>query len=637
MKRFCSLCLCLLLIIVSIPVSAAEDAKSLTILFTHDTHDYLYPTTTLENGSPIAHGGAAKLKTLIQKNTDENTLYLDAGDFSMGTLYQTLFSTEAPELRNLGQCGCAVTTFGNHEFDYGLSGVTKMLKAAMKSGDTLPAIVQSNIDFSGELTDEQKAFQKTLEEYGVKEYSIITKAGLKIGIFGLMGYDCIECTQSDLSYIDYMEAAKATVEKLKNENCDLIVALSHSGTEGNGNEGEDVDLAKAVPDIDIIVSGHTHSVFEQPVQVGNTIIVSSGEYLKYVGKLQVSVSDGTATVKQYTLLPVDLSVAEDKTIVNQMETYKKHINDTYLKNEKVTFDQVIAYSSMNFMPLNDMYDTHQEYDMGDFIADSYLYEAEKNGIHDIDVALVGLGTIRGSIKEGYISVADAFEICSLGVGADGSAGHPLVTAYITGEELKLLTELDASLGPMVSSVKMSYSGLEYTFNTKRVILDRVTDVHLVRPDGTREEIQNDRLYKVTANMYAVNMLGMLNGLTKGILKITPKNADGTVIEDFYKNSMRSPYGIEIKEWVALKDYLCSFSTHYSDSSTLPAIPTYYFEPLGRKNKTEESGIAVIEDPGTATHFMSNIIMVVNIITILLLVFIIVILVKKKRSKSKPKS
>ena len=84
-----------------------------------------------------------------------------------------------------------------------------------------------------------------------------------------------------------------------------------------------------------------------------------------------------------------------------------------------------------------MYATHGEYPFGNLIADSYIYEAKRNGIDDIDVALVGLGTVRNTFGKGDITTADAFEVCSLGVGSDGSAGHPIISAYITGKELKL--------------------------------------------------------------------------------------------------------------------------------------------------------------------------------------------------------
>lgn len=631
MKRFLCLLLVISLLAFCIPITAmAESNEEITILFTHDTHDYLYPTTTFEDGRLIEHGGAARLKTLLKQYTDDKTIYIDGGDFSMGTLYQSAYTTDAYELRNLGLSGCAVTTLGNHEFDYGVSGLTQMLRAAMKSGDDLPQIVQSNIDFSGELTEEQQELQSVMREYGVKEYTTLMCGGYKIGIFGLAGLDCIEYMQADVKFTDYIESAKKTVASLKKEGCDVIVALSHSGTEDDGASGEDIDLAKSVDGIDLIVSAHTHTVHEKPITVGNTVLVSGGEYLKYLGKISFTMKSGKLKVNDYRVIPIDSSVEEDPETAARIESYKQDINDNYLANEGVRFDDIICHSNFNLMSLADMYDTHQEYTMGNIIADSYMYEARKNGINDIDVALVGLGTIRSSIKKGNITVADVFEICSLGVGADGSTGHPIITAYITGKELKLLTELDASLGSMVNSIKMSYSGLEYTFNTKRIILDRVTSVHLVRPDGTIEEIEDKKLYKVACNMYAANMLGMLNGLTKGILSITPKNADGTTIEDFYTVVLRDKYGNEIKEWVALKNYLMSFE---KSESGISELPEYYANPLGRKVKTAIGGWARISHPGMACKIVPTAFTVL----FMLLVLIIFLIVRRKKRKKRKKA
>ena len=119
-----------------------------------------------------------------------------------------------------------------------------------------------------------------------------------------------------------------------------------------------------------------------------------------------------------------------KKIIEKLEKYKEEISEGYLARFGYKYDQVIAHSNFDFMPLGDMYACHQEYPMGNLIADSYRYEANQNGIDDIDVYLVGLGTIRGSFSEGDIDVPTAFQMCSLGVGADGSAGHPLLSAYI---------------------------------------------------------------------------------------------------------------------------------------------------------------------------------------------------------------
>ena len=98
----------------------AKEEKSLDVLFVHDTHSHLTEFATVENGKSQIMGGFAKIKTLINEKRAENpdTLILDAGDFSMGTLVQVVFEEEASEIRMLGNLGVEVTTLGNHEFDY---------------------------------------------------------------------------------------------------------------------------------------------------------------------------------------------------------------------------------------------------------------------------------------------------------------------------------------------------------------------------------------------------------------------------------------------------------------------------------------------------------------------------------------
>ena len=121
----------LLPFVMNIPAEAAEKSKQLDVLFTHDTHSHLNSFSTIVDGEQKEVGGFAKLKTLIDEKKKENpdTLILDSGDFSMGTLIQTVYDTEAAELRMLGYLGCDVSTFGNHEFDYRSKGLADMLTA----------------------------------------------------------------------------------------------------------------------------------------------------------------------------------------------------------------------------------------------------------------------------------------------------------------------------------------------------------------------------------------------------------------------------------------------------------------------------------------------------------------------------
>ena len=99
--------------------AAEENAKTLDVLFVHDTHSHLNEFATVEDGESQIMGGFAKIKTLINEKKAENpdTLVLDAGDFSMGTLIQVVFEEEASEIRMLGSLGVEVTALGNHEFD----------------------------------------------------------------------------------------------------------------------------------------------------------------------------------------------------------------------------------------------------------------------------------------------------------------------------------------------------------------------------------------------------------------------------------------------------------------------------------------------------------------------------------------
>lgn len=627
MKRVLSVILALVFLMAAIPVSAAEE-DTLRILFTHDIHSYFMNTAAEIDGKVRSHGGAARLKTLLDENKTENSVYLDAGDFSMGTLLQAGYSTDAYELRLLGELGCAATTFGNHEFDFGDDGMAEMLRNAKKSGDILPEIVESNMITDGDLTSEQKNLSDAMKDYGVKKYTIVQAGKYKIAVFGLFGVDSLSCAPTtNMEFKACIDAAKETLEEIeKNEKVDFTVCVSHSGTEGGGKEGEDVELAENVDGIDVIVSGHTHSTFEKPVSVNGTLLVSCGEYLKNLGLLDISVKDGKISAEDYRLIPIDETVKEDEKIAEKVEEYKSRIDDTYLKDAGATFDEVLCKNDIDFQTLDEMTAAHEEYPFGNLIADSYIYEAQQNGIDDIDVALVGLGTVRGSFEKGDVTTADAFEICSLGVGADGSAGHPIVSAYITGKELKLMTELDASLGPLVSYIKMSYSGLSFTFNTKRMLLDRVTECHLVRADGTTEEIEDEKLYRVACNMYAANMLGMLNGLTKGILKIVPKDENGNPIEDFYAFSLKDKEGREIKEWVAFKDYLASMP----EKNGTPAISEKYAAPEGRKIKVSEGGLAIIKNPGGVT-------IAVMALAALILALIIVLIATRRKRKAKRKA
>ena len=245
--------LVLLLTIVGVfSVAADSEKKKLDVMFLHDTHSHLNEFATVEDGKTQVLGGFAKIKTLIntQKEQNPETLLLDAGDFSMGTLIQVVFEKEASEIRMLGQLGMDVTTLGNHEFDYKAKGLANMLHNAVSSGDTLPAMAVCNIDWKtmekDGLTDDQKLLKKAFETYGMKDYVVVEKGNVKIAVIGVFGEDCLDCVPNcPLKFQSPVEAVKATVKEIKSkEKVDMIACVSHSGTWEDEDKSEDEILAK---------------------------------------------------------------------------------------------------------------------------------------------------------------------------------------------------------------------------------------------------------------------------------------------------------------------------------------------------------------------------------------------------------
>lgn len=578
----------------NIPVIFAEDSeKTITILFTNDIHDHMIPSSVVKDGVVKELGGFARLQSAInsEREVDKDLLLLDAGDFSMGTLFQSLYTSEAPQLRLMGQMGYDVVTLGNHEFDYRATGLADMLSAAKNSGEKLPEIVQGNMTFptneQGQLTDSLANLKDSINKYGVKEYTIIEKNGVKIGVFGVMGEDSAsKAPMSEVRFSDKVENAKRIVKTLKeDEKVDLIVCLSHSGIWDDKSESEDEILAEKVPEINIILSGHTHTKLEEPIMVGQTIIGSTGEYSENLGVLKISKdSDNKWSLNNYKLKEINNSYKDDSQILSRVNSLKNLVQENYLNYFGIKFDEVLAKSDFNFVSTSERENKHREDTLGNLISDAYIYavkKAEGKEYQEVTAAIVPCGTIRGSFVKGDIKAADVFTVSSIGMGPDKKSGYPLISAYLTGEELKTICEVDASIAPMMKDAQLFMSGLNFTFNPNRLIFNKVTDTKIEKTDGSVEEIDDKKLYRVIVDLYTAQMLSVVGDKSHGLLSITPKTKDGAVIanfEDMIINENINGNSNELKVWFAVAEYLKSFDKNNGVSQ----IPTDYSKAQGRK-------------------------------------------------------
>ena len=664
-RRFSAFFLALLLAVLCVlPVGAVaegctQETNVTTILFTHDLHSHFLPQSTAEGGES---GGYARLKTVIDRERAVNpdALLVDGGDFSIGSLIQTLYTTQAAELRTMGAMGYDAVTIGNHEFDHKGTGFAEMLnsaKAAQQAAvelllvdarpledmdaykerfgpvtPVLPMLLEANYAPADDNPD--RAFiRSAMENYGVTDCVTLERGGVTYGLFGLMGVDSDECAPtSGFTRTDAAKAAKRCVETLKGEGAEIIVCLSHSGTGDSLASSEDEELAKAVDGIDVIVSGHTHSTLAEPLVVNDTYIVSSGPYCQNLGSLTFSWDgSGEKRLLDYRLIPIDETVAEDPEIAGLVEQWKDMVGETYLARYGLTYDEVLTHTDYDLAtPASAVQENNG---LGTLVSDAFLWAdrtlnaAYADSPHTVSVTADGV--LRANLPAGDLTAAMAFDVLSMGVGEDGTSGFPLVAVYLTGKELKAAMEVDASVTPIMPAAQLYMSGAKYAFNTKRMFFNRVYDAALTdvtfdeSGTGNAYEIDDNALYRVVTGMYSAQMLGTVKSKSMGLLSLEPKQANGTPVTNFTDCILYDANGNELKEWYALAAYLEQFGED--------GLPDRYADPANGCKQVSDSFA-----PGQLLAGWNGITWVVLGIVLLILALIL-LLIRSLRRRSGGKS
>lgn len=236
--------------------NSANEIQRLTILHTNDVHSRLDPFPM--DGSRIQGlGGVAQRSALIQqiRNEVDHVLLLDAGDIFQGTPYFNIYKGE-PEIKAMSAMKYDAATIGNHDFDGGLNNLPWQLQHA-----DFPILI-CNYDFSG-----------TPMRDRYKEYNTFKKGKLKIGVTGV-GIELRGLVPDNLfgntKYLDPISNVNRVALKLKNEeNCDLVICLSHLGFRYQSDKVSDEVLATQSENIDLIIGGHSHTFFEKPLTYKN--------------------------------------------------------------------------------------------------------------------------------------------------------------------------------------------------------------------------------------------------------------------------------------------------------------------------------------------------------------------------------
>lgn len=430
-KKILAITLAALLFLAGVNPAFAQDGNdnppdgtiALTIVHTNDTHgQYKNSASTV---------GFEKVKAIADKENAD--LILDAGDAFHGLPFATIEQgkSTAELLRAVGYDAVCP---GNHDFNYGA--------AALKALGTEEPAVKTE-DSEGRADKAQKNFkllnanvvnasdgQNYFQPYMTKTVTRGEEVSVKVGVFGLISPDIYSSTApenvKDVRFDDAVEAAKKTVSKLKNdEKCDVIIALTHIGMTEKEGMLSSRDIAKAVPEINVIIDGHTHAQYDEVV--GNTLIAQTGAYFSNAGIVKIFYEPDSRKIVNTVgrvISPADAEAYESNwevsKIIEDIETRQKPVLNQVVGKTDVPLEgsAIKTYT--------------EETNLGRVITSAYL---ETTGA---DIAFENCGGIRASIAAGDITKGSVIGVSPF--------GNYLVTKKITGADLKSILEKSLEMG-----------------------------------------------------------------------------------------------------------------------------------------------------------------------------------------------
>ncbi|MBI2844645.1 MAG: bifunctional metallophosphatase/5'-nucleotidase [Armatimonadetes bacterium] len=431
--------LALLLLIIIACGARAADYALITVLHTNDLHG-----TVMVEGQP----GLARIATLVREIRSEmpNVLLLDAGDMIHGG-YENYLSGGQATISAMNAAGYTAATIGNHEHDFGLETLRKAVDFA-----AFPMLAAN-------LKDRATG----LSWRGVQPYVVATVQGVRIGILGLTTQDTINlqwpASIAEIQIDDPVETAKALVPELR-RRADVVVVLSHIG------HNLDRRLAEAVPDIDFIVGGHSHTAVDKWDWVGNTLIAQTGAYARQLGRIDfiAAVDESGARIvsvngrdgrswnnlerrpldKDYPtspLIPVPGTIPNDEAVAAAYQPYRDQASARLGRVIGEAVEAVPVFTSES-----------GESPVGDFAADAIRAYAKS------DIALIDSRSVVSGLAPGPITIRDAFGAI------DGFTRQQIVTVRMKGSEI--LSVLESQLVKN-GALHFQVSGIAFSYNQQR--------------------------------------------------------------------------------------------------------------------------------------------------------------------------
>lgn len=414
--------------------AACSGTEEIVILHTNDVHGNIRALRATGQDSRALVGGTASLSTFVKRwrakmGGDTGILLVDAGDIFQGTPEGNETKGRLTiELMNLLRYDAGA--IGNHEFDFGVPNLKALTSLAQ-----FPLMAENLRD--------------TFTHARPREIDapfILDHNGIKIGIGGIITEDLEKVTNLDTTWYVTSEvsSAREIARTLRAEGAEIVVLLSHVGVEN------DSIIAASVPEIDLIIGGHSHTRLDEPVVVNGVPIVQTGSRGTTAGEIRLMWDPGRRRISKLSYRVVDLFHSE-----YPPDTEVTLFIEPWLVELDKTMNRVVGRA---LEPIGRSNAKHASSPLGNLQTD-LMREAS-----GADVAFQNKGGTRADLAEGELQLRDLYAVSPF--------GNTLVTMKLTGQQIR--TILEQSLGDGYTPLEIS--GLTVYYDLSRSKGDRVVNI-----------------------------------------------------------------------------------------------------------------------------------------------------------------
>ncbi|EEE46947.2 bifunctional metallophosphatase/5'-nucleotidase [Roseibium alexandrii] len=467
--------------------TAAFADYSLTILHTNDVHSRIesinkYDSTcdAESESEGKCFGGVARIKSMVDERRDalsdegKNFVVVDAGDQFQGSLFYTTYKgAAAADFMN--GIGYDVMAVGNHEFDDGPSALAAFLDKV-----EFP-VISGNLDLENE----------PLLKDRIPGTLVLERGGEKIGFVSSLAEDTVETSSpgAGVKFQNSIESLKAQVAELEAAGVNKIIALTHEGL------SMDAKIAAAVPGIDVIVGGHSHTLLSNtqdrasgpyPVMVKNqdgqdVPIVQAYAYSKFLGDFVVTWDDEGNVIKaEGEPILLDASVEPDAEFIARIEELAQPLDE--IRNEVVA-EATAAIGGERSVCRAEVCE------MGVLVTEAMLDRVKDQGVQ---IAIQNGGGLRASIDAGEVTMGEVLTVLPF--------QNTLATFQLKGADVVSALENGSSQIEEGAGRFAQVAGLKYTIDKSQPAGQRISDVMVLENDAFAP-IDPEKVYGIVSNNY----------------------------------------------------------------------------------------------------------------------------------------